>query len=391
MRKILKIDRNVFFLGLTSLLNDISSEIIYPFLPLFLTKVIGVGVTFVGLIEGVADSTSSLIKIFSGYLSDRFKRRKVPTASGYALSALTRPFLAFSTLGFHVLIIRFIDRIGKGIRTAPRDALIAESSSIDTLGRSYGFQRAMDHLGAVLGPLIGFYLLPVLGYNYRLLFLIASIFGFMAFLCVLIFVTEGIISRRAGYSRIRLSIVGFDRNFNFFLLAVLLFALGNSSDAFLLLRAQEMGLAVGFLPLIWMVFNVVRSLTSIPGGIISDKIGRKPTIIIGWAIYGVVYLGFALTSGEHFAWLLFIVYGIYFGLTEGVEKAFVAEISQSERKGMAFGIYSFVVGISSLPASLMFGFIWQLFGSKFAFIFGSFLSILAGLVLTFIVKEKQRR
>ena len=381
-----KISKNVLFLGFVSLLNDTSSEIIYPFLPLFLTKVIGAKVAFVGLIEGIADATASILKIFSGYLSDKIKRRKLPTAFGYGLSAVMRPVLAVSTSWVHVLFVRFFDRVGKGVRTAPRDALIADSVSNKNYGVAYGFHRAMDNLGAVIGPLIGFMLIVPLAYNYRKLFLIASVFGFIAFAFVILFVEERIKSEKA--KALKLSFSNLDKNFKFFLLSVFIFALGNSSDAFLLLRVGELGVETKYLPVIWGVFNLVRAIVSVPGGMLSDKLGRRPTIILGWLFYGLVYLGFAFAVSEIEAWVLFASYGIYFGLTEGVERAFVADISEGERRGFYFGVYNFVIGVSAFPSSLIFGLIWQFFGSKAAFIFGGFLALVAGVMLKTLVKEK---
>jgi len=395
LKKYFTLSRNVLVLGWTSLLNDIASEMIYPLLPVFLTSVIGVGTAFIGAIEGIAESTASLLKVFSGWLSDRLKRRKSLTVAGYTLSVLARPFIALATAGWHVLVLRFLDRIGKGVRTSPRDALIAESASPDELGKAYGFHRSMDHVGAVVGPLLASLILAVLTDSYRTLFWLASIPGFIAAWLVALFVKEQRLAIHPQHvenaSRasqpLRLSIKSYDRSFKLFLVSVVLFALGNSSDAFLLLRAKSSGVQDALLPILWVVLHIVKVLSSMPGGILSDKIGRKPTIIAGWIVYGLIYLGFGFASSQTHIWILFALYGIYFGLTEGVEKALVAGLVTPERRGTAFGVYHFAIGVSALPASLIFGFVWEQFGMLSAFVMGACLAIGAGLLLIVSVKE----
>ncbi len=383
------ISRNVWILGWVSFLNDVSSEMIYPLLPIFLTSVLGVGTVFVGLVEGVAESTASILKALSGWLSDRLKKRKSLVLGGYSVSALTRPIIALATSGWHILILRFLDRTGKGVRTSPRDALIAESTESTQMGRAFGFQRAMDHLGAVVGPLIAFLLLTALGGKYRTIFLLAAIPAIFSLLLIKWFVTEKKEPRETAASVPKLSLKPFDRRFKTFLLIVTIFTLGNSSDFFLILRAKDQGISLTFIPLLWLLLNLVKSIFSMPGGILSDRIGRKKVIIAGWIVYGLVYLGLAACTETYHIWLLFPVYGIYFGLTEGVEKALVADLVPGEKLGTAYGLFNFAVGITALPASLLMGFLWQLFGPGTAFCFGAGLGLISALLMMILIKEKE--
>jgi MFS family permease len=395
LKKHFTLSRNVLVLGWTSLLNDVASEMIYPLLPVFLTTVMGVGTAFVGVIEGIAESTASLLKVISGWLSDRSRRRKPLTVGGYALTGLARPFLALASAGWHVLMLRFLDRIGKGVRTSPRDALIAESTDAGELGKAFGFHRSMDHLGAVVGPLLASVILVVVADDYRTLFWIASIPGLIAVSLIAFLVKEQQPAMLPRYKQdadtptrsLKLSFKSYDKRFRWFLICVVLFTLGNSSDAFLLLRAKSLGVQTALLPMLWVVLHVVKASSSMPGGILSDKIGRKPTIISGWIVYGLIYLGFGFASSQAHVWILFALYGIYFGLTEGVEKALVADLVTAERRGTAFGAYHFAIGVSALPASLMFGFVWERFSVLSAFLMGASLAMVAGLLLTVTVKE----
>ncbi|UCD84348.1 MAG: MFS transporter [Deltaproteobacteria bacterium] len=382
------ISRNVWTLGWVSFLNDVSSEMIYPLLPLFLTSILGVGTAFVGLIEGVAESTASILKAFSGWLSDRLKKRKSLVLGGYTVSALTRPIIALATSGWHILIIRFLDRTGKGARTSPRDALIAESTEPAWTGRAFGFQRAMDHLGAVVGPLILLFLLATLGGKYRTIFLLAAIPAIFSLILIKWFVTEKKDLRESSAPAPKLNLRTFDRRFKTFLLIMIVFTLGNSSDAFLIIRANEQGITLTHIPLLWLILHVVKSAVSMPGGIMSDRIGRKKVIIAGWIIYGLVYLGLAACTKTYHIWLLFAVYGIYFGLTEGAEKALVADLVPREKLGTAYGLYNFAVGITALPASLLMGFLWQLFGPGIAFCFGAGLGLISAGLMTILIKER---
>ena len=378
------LSRNVLALGLVSLLTDVSSEMIYPLLPLFLTSVLGAGQIFVGLVEGVAESAASLTKLASGWLSDRLGRRKELVVAGYTLSTLTRPLVAFALAPWHVLAVRFADRLGKGLRTSPRDALIAASTDAAIRGRAYGFHRSMDHLGAVAGPALAFGLLAMLGERLRTIFLLAAIPGLLSVLILVLWVSEVQVERAASREPRRAARL--DGQLIRFLLVVTLFTLGNSSDAFLLLRARDVGIAVAHLPLLWMFFHVVKAATGMPGGILSDLRGRRGAIIAGWLIYALAYLGFGAASHPWQIWALFAFYGLYFGLTEGVERALIADLVPAERQASAFGVYHFCIGIAALPSSLLMGFLYQRFGAAPAFTVGASLAALSALLLLIVLR-----
>jgi len=377
---------NVWALGVVSLLNDASTEMVYPLLPLFLTRTLGASAAFVGLVEGVAETTASLLKLVSGWLSDRLRRRKALAIWGYGLSSLTRPLMAMALLPSHVLGIRFLDRIGKGIRTSPRDALIADSTPATARGAAFGFHRAMDHLGAVAGPVLAFLLLPLVGGSYRAIFWLA---GIPAALCVLVLVaTVREVPAHGPPARLPLlTLRPYDLRFKGFLCVVMLFTLGNSSDAFLLLRAREAGVTEATIPLVWAALHVVKSTSSLGGGILSDRIGRRGAIVAGWMVYAAVYAGFAVVSSAWQAWGLFLVYGLYFGLTEGVEKALVADLVPVETRASAYGVYHTAIGITALPASLLTGWLWQTLGAPVAFATGAALAAAAALLLWGFLRE----
>jgi MFS family permease len=387
-QKIFGFHRNIFFLGLVSLFTDISSEMIYPLLPVFLVSILGVGPTFVGLVEGVAEATASFLKLFSGWVSDRRQKRKFLVVSGYTLSTVTRPLVAAATAGWHVLFIRFLDRVGKGIRTSPRDALVADSTPESEYGKAFGFQRALDHTGAVIGPLIAFLLLTFITQQYRTLFLLAYIPGIIALFLLIFGVRERIAAQPAPSSQpVQLTLRPFDRRFKIFLLIIILFSLGNSSDAFLILKAKEAGVSVSLLPVLWAVLHISKSLSATPGGILSDRYGRRKMIIAGWILYGGVYFGFALAQTSEMVWILFVVYGLFYGLTEGGERALVANLVQPHLRGTAYGLFHFSIGLSTLPASLLMGFLWETFSPKAAFSFGAVMALLAAVLLWKAIKE----
>jgi MFS family permease len=388
---------NVFALSLVSLLNDTSSEIIYPLLPAFLALTLGASPFIIGLIEGFAESVAAFLKLFSGYLSDRFEKRKFPVFLGYALASITRPLLAFVGSWQQVLFVRVTDRVGKGIRGAPRDAIIAESVAEEKRGLAFGFNRAADHLGAVIGPMIAFILLSYFAddptnptiRDYRQVFLYASIPVVLGLFVIVFFVKEKpkkIFDPIAP--KIKLSLKEFDGNFKRFLIVIALFTLSNSTDAFLLLRAEQSGIPVAVLPLLWMFLHFSKVVFSLIGGDLSDKIGRKTLIFSGWIIYALVYVGFAFVGAAWQAWALFLIYGIYFGLTEGVEKALVADLVPPEKRGTAFGFYNLAFSISVFPASIIFGAIWTKFGAEFAFLTSGFISLCAAVLLLTVQTRK---
>lgn len=381
------ISGNVLILGLVSLCTDISSEMIYPLLPLFLTTVIGGGPAFLGLIEGVAESTASILKLASGVMSDRVRRRKKLVLWGYGISALARPLIALAASPLAVLFIRFADRVGKGIRTSPRDALIADSVDPAFRGKAYGFHRSLDNAGAIIGPLIATLLLTWFVSDLRTVFWLSAIPGGVAVLLIVLKVREVETGshRKGDGSFLRILPGGRLRTYLFILL---LFTLGNSSDVFLLLRAGQLGVTPARIPLLWTFFNLVKMVSTMPFGALSDRVGRRRLIISGWSVYALAYLGFAFATSELHIWLLFAFYGLFYGLTEGVEKALLADIADPSERGAAFGWYNCAIGIGALPASLIFGVIWQRLGPLAAFGFGAFLACLAAVSLFFLVKPQ---
>ena len=377
----------VWALGWVSFFTDVSTEIIYPLLPVFLTVTLGASMAFVGLIEGVAESTASLLKIASGWWSDRVRKRKPLMIAGYGLSALTRPLIALATTGGHVFAARFIDRIGKGIRTSPRDALLAASVPSDQRGAAFGVQRMMDNAGAVVGPLIAWSLLNWFTGDFRVLFWIAVIPMFGAMIALIFGAKE----QAQISSEVKPAvIVAFNITpaFKSYLGAVFLFTLGNSSDAFLLLRAQAVGVPVSSLPLLWMALHVVKSASSYPAGVLSDRIGRRGLIVGGWCVYALVYLGFGFASQAWHIWALFLVYGIFYGMTESTERALVADFYPDTQRGRAFGSFNFITGIGALPASLLMGWLWTAFGPVVAFGTGAGLALCAATWFLFMVKPQ---
>lgn len=391
---------NVLALSLVSLLNDTSSDIIYPLLPAFLALTLGASPFAIGLIEGFAESVASILKLFSGYLSDKFDNRKLPVFLGYSLASITRPFLAFVTSWPQVLVVRVTDRVGKGIRGAPRDALLAASVPKASRGFAFGFNRSADNLGAVIGPVIAYLLLSWLASDpnnptareFQRVFLYASIPVVLGLFVIVFFVKDPRKHVENGSRElpIKFSLHEFDGNFKRFLAVIAVFTLSNSTDAFLLLRAQQSGIPPAVLPLLWMVLHFSKVFSSLIGGQLSDKIGRKKLIFSGWLIYAFVYAGFAFVDSAWQAWVLFIIYGTYFGLTEGVEKALVADMVKDEKRGTAYGLYNLAFGIAVFPASLLFGFIWNQFGAPAAFLLSAGISVFAALFFLSIKTEKER-
>ena len=375
---------NVLWLSVASFLNDAASEMIYPLLPLFLTGTLGAGAAFVGLVEGAAESASSLLKLVSGRLADRTGRRKPLTVWGYGIASVARPLIALVTAAWQVLAIRLLDRVGKGLRTAPRDALLAESIPEERRGAAFGLHRAADHAGAVAGPLIASALLLALDGDLQTVFGLAIVPGLLTVAAVAWKVRETAPAPRApGESAApplpRLRELGpvLPR----YLGVLVLFTLGNASDAFLLLRASQAGVATPLIPLLWGALHVSKAGWSVWGGRWSDRVGARRAIIAGWLVYAAVYAGFAFVSAEWQVWALFLVYGLFFGLTEGPEKALVARLAPAGLRGSAFGAYHAAIGLAALPASIVFGIVWQAFDARAAFLLGAVLALAAALVL----------
>jgi len=389
------INRTVKALGVVSLLNDLSSEVTVRTLPLFLSNILGVRVGIIGLIEGIAESTATLLQLISGYLSDRVGRRKALTLCGYGLSNFTKPLLYFATAGWGVVLaIRFLDRVGKGIRTAPRDALIADVTPPEQRGRAFGFRKAMDKAGAVIGLLTGalvLYLsqrdsLTLTLDTYLWLVLLAVIPGLAAVVVLAGWLEEKPKSTAAAKPTFRWS--GFDGRFWGFIAVLVLFTLGNSSDAFLMLRAQTLGLSMVEIFLAVAGFNLVISLSSTKGGALSDVLGRRGLIVAGWIIYAIIYFGFAFASSPLHAWILYAGYGLYYGAFQGAASALVADLVSENLRGTAYGIFNAALGIAAFPASLLAGLLWDWYGAPAPFLVGGGLAVMAAIGLVVIPKDR---
>lgn len=437
-----RIPKVVIMLGIVSLFTDAGTEMIYPLIPVYVAA-LGSGAIVLGIIEGVAETTAAMLKLISGIISDKTGKRKILILIGYSVSSFFRPLTGIVTAAWQIIIIRMLDRVGKGIRTAPRDALIASSVDESIRGKSYGFERAMDHTGAVIGPVLAIITLLVLflGFQFkdslvalRWTFILALIPGILAVLTVIFFVREAA-QKNKNSKLFKFSIKDFDKNFRIYLTIMVLFTLGNSSDAFLLFRVEEaiqksgavtdfvnsieplhkMILSFGteanqakvinilFLPLIWAFFHIIKVTFSTHLGALSDKIGRKIVITIGWVIYAFVYISFALLIFfppelqivATFA--LFAIYALFYAFSEGAEKAFVADLVKDEYRGTAFGLFNFAVGLGALPASIIFGFLYSYFdklipgfGGTVAFGFGGLLATVSMILLALMVKEPKR-
>ena len=429
-------------LGMVSLFTDAASEMIYPLVPVFVTM-LGSGAIVLGIIEGVAETTAALLKLLSGIISDKIGKRKLLVLTGYTISSLIRPLTGLVSSALQIVMVRMFDRIGKGIRTAPRDALVASSVDESIRGRSFGFHRAMDHAGAVIGPVIAIITLLVLFIGFRFTdpllalrwtFMLAIIPGLLAILTIIFFVRES--KQPASSSKpFRFSLKNFDRNFKTYLVIMILFTLGNSSDAFLLFRVEESIKKSGavieivnriqplndmiskfgdektradvinilFLPLLWAFFHVIKVIFSTPLGSLSDRVGRKKVINIGWAIYAFVYISFALLvflppkMQVAATFVLFAIYALFYAFSEGAEKAFVADLVGSDQRGSAYGMYNFAIGLGALPASIIFGFIYSTFdriipgfGGTVAFGFGGLIAVISMILLAVKVREPGR-
>jgi len=370
-----RLPRAIYAIGATSLLNDASGEMIFPLLPVFLSSVLGASAATLGAIEGAADAAASLLKLLSGSLSDRMGRRKPLVVGGYALASLVRPLIAFAQTAGTVLAIRVADRVGKGLRASPRDALIADTAPRELHGRAFGVHEAMDHAGAVVGPLAA-YLLLAFGLGLRSVFLLSALPAAIACLVVVLFVRE---ARPRPSQPVAVSsapaVPILNRPFLGYLLATVVFALGNSSDAFLLLRAHDAGLPVQAAPLLWALHHVVKSTTSAKAGELADRLGRRRALAAGWIAYAGIYAGFAFARSGLAIASLFVVYGLHFALVGGAQKALVADLVPPEARARGFGMYHLCVGLAALPASLIFGMLYQRLGAGTAFLTGAGLAL----------------
>ncbi len=367
-------------LGFVSFLTDISSDMIYPLIPVFLVQYLGAGQGFVGLIEGVAESTAAFFTLISGMMADRARDRSRLVLAGYSLSSFARPLISIAWHPLVVLFVRFSDRMGKGIRTAPRDALIADSVPHSERGKAYGFHRSMDHAGAVTGPIVATLLMTLGMTNLRHVFAMAAIPAVLTVVLIIWKVREVLPADRSKNQN-KFSLAPPTGRLRIYLAILFIFILSASSDAFLLLRSAQLGVPQVLLPILWMSFNAVKFLTTFPFGILSDRVGRRQVILTGWIVYSLVYLGFGIASEAWHAWALFIAYGLFYGLTEGSERAFLADVAPQGQRGQAFGWYYFLTGMGALPASLIFGLIWQRFGAPAAFMISAFVSGVASSLL----------
>jgi MFS family permease len=388
-KEILGLSPQVAMLGLVSLLTDISSEMLYPLVPVFLTAVLGAPVAALGLIEGLAEATANILKIFSGWWSDRLGRRKPFVVVGYGLSAFSKPMLALASGWPFVLLMRLADRTGKGLRTAARDALIADYTPEKKRGKAFGLHRAMDSLGAVLGPLLALWLMSRFGEDaagYRKVFLLAFIPAALG--VILLFLVKERESR-AKFSRPRWEWKVFGRDFKIFMLVNVVFYLGNSSDAFIILRAKGLGFSMVTLILAYALYNLVYSLASLPAGVLADRIGKRKVFFIGLIVFSAVYFTLGTVSDAKWLWLLFGIYGLYTAMTDGVGKAYVSVLVDEDHRATALGVYHTIIGLSGFLASLAAGMLWTSFGPQAAFYYGAGAAALAALLFLMLVRRER--
>ncbi len=405
------LSRNVKILAAVSFLTDVASDMIYPLLPVFLSGTLGISAAVLGAIEGAAESVSSLLRLPAGWLSDRLGRRKPLVVIGYTLAAVARPMVGLAQSAGAILAIRLTDRFGKGVRTAPRDALIADSVTASQRGYAYGLHRASDSLGSVIGPLVAWAVLTVGLVELRALFLWAAVPGLLAVLMVVFFVRESEVRAAppqvpmpelteeaialavkngtmdaAGADAARRARDGkLGARFWRYLGVLFLFTLSNSTDAFLLLRASQLGVPTALIPVLWAMLHVVKSGSTLLGGMLSDRVGRRPLIMGGWTVFALTYLALAFATAQWQAWAIFLVYGLYFGMTEGTEKALVADMVPASRRGTAFGWFNAAIGVGALPASVLFGVVWQRLGAESAFLMGAGISMAAVFAFALLV------
>lgn len=377
-KKVFGLEWNIFFAGLTSFLTDTTTKMIYAIMPLFLLS-IGASKTEVSLIEGVAESTSSVLKALSGWWSDKIGKNKPFMVIGYAFTAILSPLFAFVTSPFQVLAIRFTERIGKGIRTAPRDSLVAESSTDKDRGKNFGFHKAMDNSGAILGPLLAFAVLSIFTNDYRKVFMLSAIPGILGLLIVITFVKEA--KKEKDSLPKKISLKDFSKKYYLFLGIAFIFTLGNSTDALLLVKANNVGIKALFIPLVYLIFNAFSVILAVPMGMLSDKIGRERIIIFGYILYALIYFGFGMVDNKVMILLLFALYGLYSAATDGIQKALVSDLIGKNNRGTGLGIYNSIIGITLLPASLIAGILYDKVNSSAPFYFGSAIALIASILM----------
>ncbi|WP_236860255.1 MFS transporter [Candidatus Formimonas warabiya] len=392
--KIMGMPGNIFFTGLTSFFTDTSTKMVYPVLPVFLTSVLGTSITSVSIIEGVAESTASILKALSGWCSDRLGRNKSLMITGYLITAVITPFFAFVSGWYQVLALRFLERMGKGVRTAPRDSIIAASGGKKNHGKNFGFHKAMDNSGAIIGPLLAYLILEFsvqgngtpTAHDYRLLFILAAIPAFLGVLTICLFVKE---AKGKTTCPDRIKWDSFRKDYYIFLLIVFIFSLGNSTDTLLLLRSQNIGIPEASVPLLYLIFNTCSVLFVIPMGALSDRIGREKIIILGYLVYSLVYLGFACANSKITVVMLFALYGLYSASVDGVQKALVADLIDKQHRGTGLGLYNAIIGITLLPASIIGGVLWSTINISAPFLFGMFTALLASVMLVFFYRKRR--
>ncbi|HON98702.1 MAG TPA: MFS transporter, partial [Bacteroidales bacterium] len=387
-KKIFGLEKNAFFTGLTSFFTDTSTKMVYSVMPLFLLS-IGASKTTISLIEGIAESTASLLKAISGYWSDKIGKNKPFMIIGYGITAIITPLYALARIPIQILFFRFFERIGKGLRAAPRDSLISGSIKKNEAGKTFGFQKAMDNSGAIVGPLIAFLLLSIFPLNYSYIILLATIPAILGVLTIIIFIKEAKAEKKETTNKISLKLL--PKKFYFFLIIIFVFTLGNSADALLLVKTSETGIDKSYIPFVYMIFNTVSVLLAIPIGKLSDRIGREKLIILGFIVYAIVYYFFGRFNSINVFIFLFMLYGFYSALTDGSQKAMISDIVSKDLKGTGFGIYHAVLGITLLPASLIAGLLYDKVNSNAPFYFGSIMALIATiLMIIFTVLDKKK-
>ncbi|WP_368489348.1 MFS transporter [Clostridium sp. BJN0013] len=383
-KKVLGLERNIFFIGITSFLMDTTTKMIYSIMPLFLMS-IGASKTEVSLIEGIAESTASVLKAVSGWWSDKIGKNKPFMIIGYGFTAILSPLFSIVTSPFQVLVIRFSERVGKGIRTAPRDSLVAGSSSNSEKGKNFGFHKAMDNSGAIVGPLLTFIILSAFPSDYRKIFIFSALPGILGLLTIIFFVKEAKKSKDALPKKITLK--DFSYKYYMFLGIAFIFTLGNSTDALLLVKANDVGIKALFIPMVYLIFNSVSVIFAVPMGILSDKFGRERLIIFGYLLYSVIYFSFGRTTNKILVILLFALYGLYSAATDGVQKALVSDLIDENKRGTGLGIYNSLIGITLLPASLIAGILYDKVNNSAPFYLGAAMALIATILMSLFYKR----